>query len=535
MNKILTILTLPLLLGSFNSSSASLVQTSGVLDSSIKRKFQNIDTFSVRSECSAIDGSIGATTKLIPFTDNFVKYKWNTEMYNVAIYDHINDQSNDGYVSFEFQENDPEHVYSTKWADNFTYIESKVINKVTHMLQYLSRSVVAIKLPDLVSEYLDYNLVDITIDINTSECATNDYYCYSDGYLYIDTSYYIDNDISTRGFTLFMSAETDLDRFTLSTLMEVMTEEFFSHLEVHYYRDKNATSCNDQVIPENKTVNVTIDSSNFYTADQILTQVRAEDVFGVPCELKITSNNLVNEPGNYTIVATATDSYGNKAYLTINVTVIDYSPSITPIEGASTEITVNYSSHTKASDILSLFKATDYSGNNLNIKFKDGSSFDNKKIGESTYTLVATDSKGRSSELTIKVNVVQDIPPVFLFSDTLLLCSIDNPLNLQQLKEMIVLTTKVEADSVTNITIVNESVVLKSLYRVGSYDIEYIMTFNDGTKKHGSIKANVNDQSSEDKKSFWDKVSKWFSDVGKAIQEFFIKLGHWLSGKGWKL
>ena len=239
-----------------------------------------------------------------------------------------------------------------------------------------------------------------------------------------------------------MSADTDSDRSTLVELMEVMTADYFSNLEVHYYRYNKATHCNGQVLAENKSINVTIDSSNFYTANQILNQVHAEDVFGLPCELKIASNNLVNEPGNYTIVATATDSYGNKAYLTINVTVIDYSPSITPIEGASTEITVNYSSNTKARDILSLFNATDYSGNNLNIKFKDGSSFDNKKIGESTYILVAKDSKGRSSELTIKVNVVQDIPPVFLFSDALLLCSIDNPLNLQQLKEMIVLTTK---------------------------------------------------------------------------------------------
>ena len=173
MNKILTILTLPLLLGSFKSSSASLDQTSGVLDSSVKRKFQNIDTFKVRSECTSTDFSIGddtienstTTTSLISFTNDFVKYKWNTESYNVSIANHIDDESNDGYVSFEFQENDPEKVYSTNWADSLTYRDIRTVNHVTYRLNYKSHSVVAIKLPDLVSDYLNSNLFDITIII----------------------------------------------------------------------------------------------------------------------------------------------------------------------------------------------------------------------------------------------------------------------------------------------------------------------------------------------------------------------------------
>lgn len=367
---------------------------------------------------------------------------------------------------------------------------------------------------------------DVHFDLSGNKC--NDYYMFnSDNVFFFDTNVFENRGIASpngKGFNLYFrepGLEYTTDSYETAHELQNLASTW-KNLKIDFYKPKSATHINDKPLITDKAVNLYIDSANFYTTEQILSQVKCVDIFQNDCYLDLVSSDLKNVAGTYTIVARATDNYGMTATLTINATVVDYTPTIRPVDGATNRVTINYSSIVKSADILKLYTATDYLGSPLKVSFKSGTKFNTSQIGETNYTLVAKDAQNRISEYQITVNVVNDIPPLILLSDSIIFCDVQHPFNLVELQQAIIMSSGLKADEVAKVEINEPSEAIKNLSKVGQYSINYTIETKDGQVRSGVLKTKVVETVA--KKNWWTSLCEWFK-----------KIWNWICGKGWTL
>lgn len=162
-----------------------------------------------------------------------------------------------------------------------------------------------------------------------------------------------------------------------------------------------------------KTIVIDVDSS--YTEEQIISQVKAVDLFGLDVPVtKVSSDYVVGKTGTFNIVISATDTYGQTAQATLICDVRDYAvPTITQ---KNSEIKYDYGTLLTEAKLLENFELSDNMGTEgLTTKFVYPTGFDISNalvFGKYALTLEVSDAFGNKATKAFTLNVVDNVAPV---------------------------------------------------------------------------------------------------------------------------
>lgn len=223
-----------------------------------------------------------------------------------------------------------------------------------------------------------------------------------------------------------------------------------------------------------------------------------------------------SDVGSHTLTVSVADSSGNSTSQDFTLAVADtIAPVIAFKDGSAldTKITAGVSntfdSNFASSAIVSLLKATDdVDGDvstSLSVSFPDG--FNN--VGDHIITVSAKDSAGNLATQTFTLEVSQDVPPVFIFDESLILTTADSPLSASDLTATIAQSYKSTYSTINSIVLDDEDVAnyTENANKVGDYPIAF--TIN-ALNANGSVEE-VNRQMTvrvlaTTTTSWWDKV-----------------------------
>lgn len=171
----------------------------------------------------------------------------------------------------------------------------------------------------------------------------------------------------------------------------------------------------DSIVKDGGTKTIVLDVDSRYTEEQIISQVKAVDLFGVDVPVtKVSSDYVVGKTGTFNIVISATDTYGQTAQATLICDVRDYaSPTITQ---KVTEIHYDYGTLLTEAKLLENFELSDNMGTEgLTTKFVYPSGFDISNalvFGKYALTLEVTDAFNNKTTKAFTLNVVDNVAPV---------------------------------------------------------------------------------------------------------------------------
>lgn len=169
------------------------------------------------------------------------------------------------------------------------------------------------------------------------------------------------------------------------------------------------------MIKDGGTKTIVLDVDSKYTEEQIISQVKAVDLFGVDVPVtKVSSDYVIGKTGTFNIVISATDSYGQTAQATLICDVRDYAaPTITQ---KVTEIHYDYGTLLTEAKLLENFELSDNMGTEgLTTKFVYPSGFDISNalvFGKYALTLEVTDAFNNKTTKAFTLNVVDNVAPV---------------------------------------------------------------------------------------------------------------------------
>ena len=167
----------------------------------------------------------------------------------------------------------------------------------------------------------------------------------------------------------------------------------------------------------------------FYSVDAKVTEasivggVSAKDLFGVDVPVTVKSSNYtVGAVGIYNIVLSAVDSYGQESTATLVIHVVDRTA---PVIQLKSSVNIPYSSQFTEEDMKSHIAVKDNVNADTDLVytwalptgFTWGASFGAKGVGTHDFGLTVTDASGNKSSATIRVNVLDNIPPVISRKD----------------------------------------------------------------------------------------------------------------------
>ena len=251
--------------------------------------------------------------------------------------------------------------------------------------------------------------------------------------------------------------------------------------------------------------------------------------------IPLTNSITVDKESNsFSLRLTVTDRSANSSSIDISFVCSDLTAPVISLktEYAGIEkLMFNYSNKIIDEDILEYFEAIDEIDGKVALSL---SNFNASQIGVQTVTISARDSSNNVGTLNFNVEIVQDVPPFFVLSNKLLICSSQNPISIDELSKLILAANGVKSSEVISFSIDNAEVVGKQLYRVGTYEVTYNLVSSKITKSD-SIKVSVVSKKQANK-SFFEKIGSWFYNyLIKPVKEFFVRLGNFITGKGWKL
>lgn len=191
----------------------------------------------------------------------------------------------------------------------------------------------------------------------------------------------------------------------------------------NYLSDENATYRAamrsdyeyDSIVKDGGTKTIVLDVDSKYTEEQIISQVKAVDLFGLDVPVtKVSSDYVVGKTGTFNIVISATDTYGQTAQATLICDVRDYAvPTITQ---KNSEIKYDYGTLLTEAKLLENFELSDNMGTEgLTTKFVYPSGFDISNalvFGKYALTLEVSDAFGNKATKAFTLNVVDNVAPV---------------------------------------------------------------------------------------------------------------------------
>lgn len=171
----------------------------------------------------------------------------------------------------------------------------------------------------------------------------------------------------------------------------------------------------EDMIKDGGTKTIVLDVDSRYTEEQIISQVKAVDLFGVDVPVtKVSSDYVVGKTGTFNIVISATDTYGQTAQATLICDVRDYAaPSITQ---KVTDIHYDYGTLLTEAKLLENFEISDNMGvEGLTTKFVYPTGFEISKalvFGSYNLTLEVTDAFNNKATKSFTLQVVDNVAPV---------------------------------------------------------------------------------------------------------------------------
>lgn len=189
--------------------------------------------------------------------------------------------------------------------------------------------------------------------------------------------------------------------------------------------------------------------------------------------------------GTHHIGVQVSDSSGNTADVSFALTVTDgTAPVIGRADGSAVEgvIKIGLSrtfALTKA-DFLALFTATDNCDGDIHSKLAITGDFIPNKVGSYSVKIAVSDKAGNTTSKVIPVQVIADIPPVFILSDTLVQATTEQKLTTVDLCSVV--QNGIFCNSKVVGVDVDASAYVGNENRPGTYSISYSATVDSDTK-----------------------------------------------------
>ncbi len=242
--------------------------------------------------------------------------------------------------------------------------------------------------------------------------------------------------------------------------------------------------------------------------------------------------------GQHTIAVKVADSSGNSTTQSFALTVTDgTAPVITRRDSSqmSSVIKIGVSrtfSLTKA-EFLQIFKATDNVDGDLSASLAIDGTFIGNKVGSYSVKIKVADKSGNTGSATASVQVIADLPPVFILSDTLVLATVEQTLTTADMTSIV--TNGILSNQTVSACSVNLGTYVGNENVPGDYTITYQATVA-GTKAKrnenssndvvGSFTLRVSDTAVKDD----SEKTGWWDNFCKGWNEFWQKLGNWFRG-----
>ena len=171
----------------------------------------------------------------------------------------------------------------------------------------------------------------------------------------------------------------------------------------------------EDMIKDGGTKTIVLDVDSRYTEEQIISQVKAVDLFGVDVPVtKVSSDYVIGKTGTFNIVISATDTYGQTAQATLICDVRDYAAPT--IAQKVTDIHYDYGTLLTEVKLLENFELSDNMGTEgLTTKFVYPTGFDISNalvFGKYALTLEVSDAFGNKTTKAFTLNVVDNVAPV---------------------------------------------------------------------------------------------------------------------------
>ena len=240
------------------------------------------------------------------------------------------------------------------------------------------------------------------------------------------------------------------------------------------------------------------------------------------------------------IGVSVSDSSGNTYSGSFAMAVVDgTAPVISRVDGGamSNVVKIGLSKTfvlTKA-DYLALFKASDDVDGDVTSRLSVDGDFLPNKVGNCSIKLKVSDNAGNTGTATTSVEIIADIPPVFILSDTLVLTDTATVLSLNQLSA-VVTNGICSGQEVVGGGVTDTGGYLDSPTVANDYTISYSVTVKNSvsgrnvkslatqtTQVDGSyvLRVKAADDSKEE-----ESKTHWYD----GIVSFFRKLGNWFRG-----
>ncbi len=171
----------------------------------------------------------------------------------------------------------------------------------------------------------------------------------------------------------------------------------------------------DSIVKDGGTKTIVLDVDSKYTEEQIISQVKSVDLFGVDVPVtKVSSDYVIGQTGTFNIVISATDSYGQTAQATLICDVRDYAVPV--ITQKVSDIHYDYGTLLTEAKLLENFELSDNMGTEgLTTKFVYPTGFDISNalvFGKYALTLEVSDAFGNKATKAFTLNVVDNVAPV---------------------------------------------------------------------------------------------------------------------------
>ncbi len=215
----------------------------------------------------------------------------------------------------------------------------------------------------------------------------------------------------------------------------------------------------------------------------------------------ITSNMVVPDfpdfgiPGTTVLNITVTDSAGNEATLPITVTVID---DIAPIVNGATKVVKGITATLTISDITAELNATDNVDGIISVDLvSDGYSGNSSILGSYVVQYKATDSAGNVTYHDVRVWVVDNQAPAWVFNDYFVNLGVNQSMSRTELVSLLQSAGMIGSDISYTVTFVtdeysgNEEI-------AGAYQVTMNVVYDDGSEESITVQLNVPENNNDD-------------------------------------
>ena len=244
---------------------------------------------------------------------------------------------------------------------------------------------------------------------------------------------------------------------------------------------------------------------------------------------------------------TVSDSSGNTSTKTFNITVTDATaPVISRKDGSASDTVIKVGlsktfSLTKAF-FLDLFKATDNNDGDVSANLDIEGNYVSEKVGTYPITVIAKDTAGNKASISVTVEVIKDIPPVFILADNLVLTDTATPLTLSEITSVV--ENGILNEYSVSACMVDSGTYLENTSTAGDYPMTYTASVLNATISEQVVTGDFtlrNVTAEKTSKTGWEKFCDWWSNGFQCLANWWKglftkgKFDCWITNEEWNI